>query len=135
MIRRIALILIVSLAPSVAGATDLQVTDSRGTVVVVKNAVVDYGGVLTADADNDGIRVQQGDGLVRLKWATVQSLSVTKVDTAVKPARLDLEVTLTSGTHTAATLFRQGAMTLSGKSELGDYTIALDKVRRIVPVR
>ena len=135
MIKRIALILVLSLAPSLAGATDLQVTDSKGTVVVVKNAVVDYGGMLTADADNDGIRVQQGDGLVRLKWAAVQSLSVTKVDTEVKPARVDLEVTLTSGTHTAATLLRKGAMTLSGKSELGDYTIGLEKVRRIVPLR
>jgi hypothetical protein len=132
---RIACSLLFLLLPSLAWATDIQVTDSQGTTVVVKDAVVDYGGMLASDPDKEGLRIQQGDALVRLKWSDVQSVAVTRVDTSVKPARVDLEVVLASGTRAPATLFRKGAMTLSGKSPLGDYTIAMEKVRRLVPVR
>jgi hypothetical protein len=132
---RIACFLLFLLLPSLALATDLQVTDSQGTTVVVKDAVVDYGGMLASDPDQEGLRIQQGDAIVRLKWADVQSVAITKVDTSAKPARVDLEVVLVSGTRAPATLFRKGAMTLSGTSPLGAYTIPLEKVRRLVPVR
>src|SRR4051812_32097132 len=76
--RRLTLVGLLILMPSLAWATDLQVTDSQGTTVLVKDAVVDYGSLLAADSDKDGIRVQQGDALVRLKWAEVQALSITR---------------------------------------------------------
>src|SRR3954462_15999772 len=133
--RRLTCIGLLILLPSLAWATDLQVTDSQGTTVLVKDAVVDYGSLLAADSAKDGIRVQQGDALVRLKWAEVQALSITRVDTSVKPARVELDVVMVSGTRAAGTLFRKGAMTLTGKAPLGDYTIPLEKIRKLAPVR
>ena len=130
-----ALTFVLVLVPSAVLATDLRITDSKGTEVVVASAIVDYGSMMTADADKDGIRVQQGDGVVRLKWQDVDSVAILKVDTSVKPARIDLDVVLRNGSHVPATLFRKGAMTLSGRSDLGDYVIDLEKIRRIVPVR
>ncbi len=132
---RIACSLLFLLLPSSVLATDLQVTDTQGSTVVVRDAVVNYGSMLASDPDKEGLRIQQGDAMVRLKWTDVQSVAVTKVDTSAKPARVELEVVLVSGTRAAATLFRKGAMTLSGKAPLGDYTIGLEKVRRVVPVR
>ena len=123
------------LVPVAVFAADLRITDSRGREVVVSNAVVNYGSLLTVDEDKDGIRVEQGDGVVRLKWADVDTITVTKADTATKPARVELDIALRSGTHVAATLFRQGAMKLTGRSDLGEYTIDLDKIRRIAPMR
>jgi len=127
--------LLLMLLPSRALATDLQVTDSQGTMVVVKDAAVDYGSLLASDIDKDGFRIQQGDAVVRVKWSAVQSVSIMKVDSSVKPARVDLEVVMLSGTRAPGTLFRKGAMTLTGITPLGDYTIALEKVRRLAPVR
>ena len=123
------------LLPVVAFAADLRITDSRGREVVVSNAIVNYGSLLTMDEDKDGIRVEQGDGVVRLKWQDVDTVAVTKVDTTVKPARIELDVVLKNGKHVPATLFRQGAMKLTGRSDLGDYAIDLDKIRRIAPVK
>jgi len=132
---RIACLLLFLLLPSLAYAIDLQVTDSQGTMVVVKDATVDYGSLLSPDPEKDGIRVQQGDAVVRLKWSEVQTVSITKVDTSVKPSRIELEVVMVSGVRAPGTLFRKGAMTLSGKAPLGEYTIALEKVRRLAPAR
>jgi hypothetical protein len=135
MLTRILILTALLLLPSLARATDVQVTDTQGTVVVVRDATVDYGSMLSPDADKEGIRIQQGDAAVRVKWSEVQSLSITKVDSSVKPARLELEVVMMSGTRAPGTLLRKGAMTLTGKAPLGDYTIPLEKVRRIAPVR
>lgn len=60
---------------------------------------------------------------------------MTKVDTSVKPARVELEVVMVSGMRASGTLFRKGAMTLTGKAPLGDYTISLEKIRKLAPVR
>ena len=132
---RILSSLLLLLVPSLTTAADLQITDSKGAMVIVKDAAIDYGGILGSELDKEGMRLQQGDATVRLKWSEVQSVSVMKVDTSEKPERLDLEVVLVSGTRVAATLLRKGAMTLTGKAPLGDYTIPLDKVRKLVPVR
>jgi len=40
-----------------------------------------------------------------------------------------------SGTRAPGTLFRKGAMTITGTTPLGTYTIALEKVRLLAPVR
>ncbi|HTM02247.1 MAG TPA: hypothetical protein VL173_01990 [Vicinamibacterales bacterium] len=125
----------VILLPVGAFAADLRITDSRGREVVVSNAIVNYGSLLTVDEDKDGIRVEQGDGVVRLKWQDVDAIAVTKVDTTAKPARVELDVALKNGKHVPATLFRQGAMKLTGRSDLGDYSVDLDKIRRIAPVK
>jgi hypothetical protein len=75
-----ACLLVFLLLPSLAFATDLQVTDSQGTVVVVKDATVHYGSLITSDSETDGIRVHQGDAVIRLKWSTVQSVAIGGTD-------------------------------------------------------
>jgi hypothetical protein len=119
---------------SVAG-TDLRVVDSQGTSVVVTGAVIVYGGMLSTDRQEDGIRLRQGDGVVLLKWSAVDTLKVTKVDDSTRPATMHVEVVLRSGTRHAAMLLNKGSMQLLGKTALGDYSIELAKVRMIVPVQ
>lgn len=118
-----------------APPTDLRITDSRGTSVVVTGATIDYGGMLATDQQSDGIRLLQGDGAVLLKWSNVDTIRVTKVDESETPPRIDLEVVLRDGKRVPATLLRKGRMQLLGKTQLGDYSIGLDKIRMIVPVR
>ena len=60
--------------------------------------------------------------------------SVTTRDAATSP-RVDLEVVLRSHKRVPASLLRVGKMQLAGLTELGDYAIDLEKIRRMVPVR
>jgi hypothetical protein len=113
----------------------LRITDSSGTQVLVTGATIEYGSLLSTDKETDGIRVLQGEGSVLLKWSTVDTIRVTKVDESAKPLRIDLEVVLRTRKRVPATLLRKGRMQLLGKTELGDYSIDLAKVRVIVPVR
>jgi hypothetical protein len=131
-----AFAIVILLAPaSLVGAADLRITDSRGTEVLLVGASVDYSSFMTSDKDADGIRVLQGDGTVTVKWAEVESLKVVRRDESVKPPRIEIEIALRSGKKVPAALLRQGQMKLLGTTELGDYSIDLDKVRTIAPVR
>jgi hypothetical protein len=103
--------------------------------VVVTGATIDYGGMLATDQQSDGIRLLQGDGAVLLKWSNVDTIRVTRVDESETPPRIDLEVVLRDGKRVPATLLRKGRMQLLGKTQLGGYSIGLDKIRMIVPVR
>jgi hypothetical protein len=123
------------LVPGRALAADLKITDSRGTEVVVSGVSVDYGGMMTSDKETHGIRVLQGDGLVLVKWSDIESLKVTRRDDSVRPPRIEVEIALKGGRKVAAAFFRQGQMKLLGKTDLGEYSIDLDRVRTIVPVR
>ena len=137
MLRRTCRAVLVSLFVSTGllAATDLKITDSRGTEVVLANASIEYGGFLGSEKESQGIRVLQGDGVVFLKWTDVETIKVVKRDESVKPPRVEVEITLRNGKKTPAALFRQGQMKLLGKSDLGDYSIDLDKVRAIAPVK
>jgi hypothetical protein len=73
--------------------------------------------------------------VVFLKWTDVETIKVVRRDESVKPARVELEVTLRNGKKLPAALFRQGQMKLLGKTDLGDYSIDVDKVRTIAPVK
>jgi hypothetical protein len=116
-------------------AADLRVIDSRGTEVLVTGASVDYGSMLTSDSLADGIRLWQGDGLVTVKWAEIESLKFVKQDDSARPPRIEFEVALRNGKKLTAALFRQGRTKLLGKTDLGQYSIDLEKVRSISPVR
>lgn len=116
-----------------AFAADLKLTDSSGTTVVVTGASIDYGGFVASDIETQGIRVLQGDGTVTVKWTDVESITVTGADQSAKPPRVRLEILLKGGKKVPAALARQGRMKLRGKTELGEYSIDLDKVRVIVP--
>ena len=131
----LAVACLLSLLPVGAFAADLRVTDSRGTEVVVIGASIDYSGFMTSDKETRGIRVLQGDGTVTVKWTDVDSLRITRMDNSVKPPRVEIEIVLTNGKKVPAALLRQGQMKLLGKTELGEYSIDLEKIRSIIPVR
>lgn len=136
MMRRVCLLMVLALAgPRALAAADLKVTDSRGTEVTLKDAGIDYGSFLGSQKEMRGIRVQQGDGVVFLLWDDVVSITVVRRDESVKPARVELEVSLKNGKRVPAELFRQGNMKLMGTSDLGAYSIDLDKVRSVAPIR
>ena len=136
MFRRIhGVVLLLLLSSVTALAADLKIKDSRGTEVLLANATIDYSGFVASDMETEGIRLLQGDGMVTVKWADIESLQVVRTDDSARPPRIEVEVVLRSGKKAPAALFRQGQMKLLGKSELGDYSIDLDKVRTITPVR
>ena len=118
-----------------AQATDLKITDSRGTEVVVQGAAIDYGGFIASDKDTSGLRVMQGDGSVTVKWTDIETVRVTRQDSSVKPPRIELEIVLRNQKKVPATLLRQGRMKLTGKTDLGEYSIDLDKVKTFTPVK
>jgi len=132
---RVLLLAALLLVSASAGAADLRITDSRGTDVVVQSAAIDYGGFVASDIETQGIRLLQGDGSVMVKWADIETLKVTRRDESVKPPRIELEVVLKTQKKVPAALFRQGRMKLTGKTELGEYSIDLEKVRTITPLK
>ena len=132
---RVLLLAALLLVAASASAADLRITDSRGTEVVVQSAAIDYGGFLASEIETQGIRLMQGDGSVMVKWADIETLKVVRRDESVKPARVELEVVLRNQKKVPAALFRQGRMKLTGKTELGEYSVDLDKVRTITPLR
>ena len=125
----------VLLGAASVSAADLRIIDSRGTDVVVQSAGIDYGGFMASEIETQGIRLMQGDGSVMVKWADIETLKVVRRDESVKPPRIELEVVLKNQKKVPAALLWQGRMKLTGKTELGEYSIALDKVRSITPVR
>jgi hypothetical protein len=116
-----------------AFAADLRVMDSANVEILVKEISIDYGGLLGTDRENDGIRVTQGDASIIAKWADIESLTVTGRDAAA--ARMAVEIVLKSGKKVNANLVRKGRMKLVGKSDLGEYSIDLEKVKKITVVR
>jgi hypothetical protein len=123
------------LAAATVSAADLRITDSRGTEVVVQSAAIDYGGLLAPESEKEGIRLMQGEGSVMVKWNDIESLKVVRRDDSVKPPRVELEVVLRNQKKVPAALYRQGRMKLTGKTELGAYSIDLDKIRTITPLK
>ena len=115
-----------------AYATDVRIMDSAGVEVLVKDIGIDYGGLLGSDKDLEGIRVTIGDAMVTAKWADIQSITVTGRDAAA--GRMTIEIVLKSGKAQAGQLLRKGRMKIVGKAELGEYSIDLEKVKKITVV-
>lgn len=113
-------------------ATDVRVTDSGGVEVLVKDVNIDYGGLLGSDKETEGIRVSQGEALVTAKWEDIQSLIITGRDPVA--SRMTVEIILKDGKKVPATLVRKGRMKLTGRADLGDYAIDLEKIRKITTV-
>jgi hypothetical protein len=112
-----------------ARAADVRVMDSQGIEVMVKDITIDYSGLLGSDKETEGVRVSQGEALVTARWADIQSLTITGRDPAA--ARMTVEILLKDGKKVAASLIRKGRMKLIGKADLGDYSIDLEKIKKI----
>ena len=98
----------------------------------MKDITIDYSGLLGSDKETEGVRVSQGEALVTAKWSDIQSITITGRDAAA--ARMTVEILLRDGKKVSATLVRKGRMRLSGRADLGEYSIDLEKVRKIATV-
>jgi len=67
-------------------------------------------------------------------WTNIETLTITGKDESGTAPRLKVELVPRSGAKISATLVSKGRMKLSGKTDLGDYSIDLEKVRIIAPV-
>jgi hypothetical protein len=130
--RILGLMLFSFLLSMPALAVDLRVMDGAGIEVVVKDISIDYGGLLGTDKEVDGIRVSRGAALETAKWADIDTMTITGRDATQK--LMTVEIALRSGKKVNATLVRKGRMTLVGRSDLGDYSIDLEKIKKITIV-
>jgi hypothetical protein len=115
-----------------AHAADVRVIDNGGIEVLVREIAIDYSGLLGSDRETEGVRVYQGEASITAKWADIQSITITGRDAT--QARMILEIVLKDGKKVAATLVRKGRMKLTGQADLGEYSIDLEKVRKITTV-
>jgi hypothetical protein len=113
-------------------AVDLRVMDSAGIEVLVKEISIDYGGLLGTDKESEGVRVSRGDASETAKWMDIDTLTVTGRDATQK--LMTVEIALKGGKKVNATLVRKGRMKLAGRSDLGDYSIDLEKVKKVTVV-
>jgi hypothetical protein len=130
--RRLILVLLL-LAPK-GFAIDLKITDTSNTVIVVHEPFIDYGGLM-GDKELEGIRLYQGEAVVTARWANIRMLTITGKDATPTTPRLKAEVVPTKGARISTTLVNKGRMKLSGKTDLGDYAIDLEKIRVIEPLQ
>ena len=130
--RTLSLLLTFFVLAGSAYATDVRIMDSAGVEILVKDINIDYGGLLGSDKDTEGIRVTIGDAMVTAKWADIQSITVTGRDAAA--GRIMIEIVLKSGKAQAGQMMRKGRMKIVGQAELGEYSIDLEKVKKITVV-
>jgi hypothetical protein len=115
-------------------AADVKITDVTNTVIVVHEAFIDYGGLM-GDKEPDGIRLYQGEAVVTAKWSNILSVTITGKTTPPAESRLRADIVPKKGAKISTTLLSKGRMKLSGKTDLGDYAIDLEKVRVIEPLQ
>ena len=131
--KRTALLLLAFLVLSLpALAVDLRVTDSTGVETLVRDIGIDYGGLLGTDKETEGVRLSLGDALITTKWSEIESLTITGRDSTL--ARMTVEIALKGNKKLSAVLVRKGRMKLTGKSDLGEYSIDLEKVKKLTVV-
>ena len=114
-------------------ATDLKITDASNTIIVVHDAFIDYGGLM-GDKEAEGLRIYQGEAMVTALWANIRSVTITGKTTSAEP-RPTAEIIPRKGSKINTTLVSKGRMRLSGKTDLGDYAIDLEKIRIIEPLQ
>jgi hypothetical protein len=129
-----SIIFLVFLFAGSSVASDLKITDATNTVIVVHEAFIDYGGLM-GDKEPDGLRLYQGEAIVTAKWSNIQSVTITGKTTAPAENRLRADIVPKKGSKISTTLLSKGRMKLSGKTDLGDYAIDLEKVRVIEPLQ
>jgi len=114
-------------------ATDLKITDASNTIIVVHDAFIDYGGLM-GDKETEGLRIYQGEAMVTALWANIRSVTITGKTTSAEP-RPTAEIIPRKGSKINTTLVSKGRMRLSGKTDLGDYAIDLEKIRIMEPLQ
>jgi len=129
----VRLIIVFLVSVSSVFATDLKITDASNTIIVVHDAFIDYGGLM-GDKETEGLRIYQGEAMVTALWANIRSVTITGKTASAEP-RPTAEIIPKKGSKINTTLVSKGKMRLSGKTDLGDYAIDLEKIRIIEPLQ
>ncbi len=115
-----------------ANAADLRITDKSENVIQIEKAKIDYTSysfIYTPDFEYDGIRVHQGEGLVKINWDRIKLLEIFERDTTFKPNRLNGKVVFIDNDSSNVKLVSDSKKGLAGITGLGEFSIDLEKVK------
>jgi len=133
----VPVIMTVTVNFSLMESIKLKVTDRSGVVTVVQDPEIDYAIDATGGPPvpmRDGIRLLRGSATMNVRWALVDTITFGAVSPGAPP-RVSGEILLKSGERTPADfLVPAGGGALRGKTNLGDYAIALKDIATIVTV-
>jgi hypothetical protein len=113
-----------------ASAADLKITQFVGTVVDVRNVSIDYTNyniIYTPDFDTLGIRARVGAGQVTIYWSNISRIEIAGRGSNGLPAA----ITGNDGKTTEAQLLPGSEKGLRGETDLGEFSIDLDKIKLI----
>lgn len=129
--------IVIALAVSIGylHGADVRVTDIKGTAVEVRNVYIDYTvypqfGVYSPDYERAGVRSDQGDGVVTIRWELIEQIVIRPVKPGVSPRRLEAEITLKNKKVLSLDL-RNSEKGLYGTTDLGDFNIGLGHISTI----
>ena len=130
--RRIAVIATFMVVASAvaASAQNLTVTDTKGTVVELRNARLDYTSysfIYTYDFEPSGIRAYQGNGVITISWSRIDTITIARKKTDATPWRLEGEILFVDKTQRPIEFVIPSNKGLFGQTDLGEFSIALDQ--------
>ena len=119
-------------AKKTAKPKQLRVIDTKGaaTVLEISSARIDYTSyafMYRPDFEYSGIRLKQGEGTVTVRWDLIDKINLSPANDGGAEA----EILMRSGDTKNMGLVRWSEKGLTGKPDLGDFSIALGKVRTI----
>jgi len=126
--------LILLTCPAASRAAELKVTDSSGeTPIIIRNVKVSYAGgpnpysFNSSYSVNNGIRIKKGEGTLLVPWSKVRKLEITNYN--------DTKLIMTDGTEENVKLVPATKGGLKGLTDIGEFSINLDKVKVIEVIK
>jgi hypothetical protein len=120
-----------------AAAETVTVTDKKGTVVTLRNAMVDYTAysIIYTTEFVSGIRVYQGSGITTILWSRIDTVTITGQKTDQAPYRWRADIRLLDKTLRPVELVFSSKKGLFGETDLGEFSIALEAIATIEVIR
>lgn len=114
-------------------AADLRIIDKKGTATLVKDGCIYQGPI--SGCESKGLPIRQGKGTTVVAWNRIKEVSVLypekkSDDSNGYPAKLLMQ---DGKTLEADIVSNSSSGSVKGKTELGDYSISLGDVDKLVP--
>jgi hypothetical protein len=125
----VSALMVLFLMPTIAESADVEVTDSSGELIALKNVKIDYtkyptsSGFYKTDFEYKGIRIFRGSGITTVLWKKITAVEFSGIYKAT--------ITLTSGKNHEVSLLSPSKKGLFGETELGNFEIPLTSVKKI----
>jgi hypothetical protein len=125
----VSILMILFLMPTIAESADVNITDSSGELIALKNVKIDYTkyptsfGFYKTDYEHKGIRIHRGSGITTVIWKKIANVEISE--------GYKVTITLTSGKNYEVTLMSSSKKGLFGETDLGNYEIPLASVKKI----